>query len=412
MTFARQGGRTLALTVLSLLGAALVMQACTTDRRQEPPEERLVLERVSFEELPGWTSDSQEEALEPLRRSCAALDKRADDDPLDRSSLGGSVRDWRAVCHAAETLFSLNTGSARAFFEEWFAPYEIRGGSDAEGLFTGYFEPELRGANVASADYSVPLHQPPDDLVVVDLGLFRPDLAGERIVGRMAGRSLEPYATRAEIDAGALKESGTPLVWVDDPIDAFFLHIQGSGRITFDDGGQRRISYAATNGHAYFPIGRKLIELGALSREEVSMPSIRDWLEANPAEADDVMRENRSYVFFRWLEDDKAALGPVGAQGVPLTPGRSLAVDRRFVPLSAPLWLETNAPDPDPTKADRPVQRLLIAQDTGGAIRGPVRGDVFWGTGDEAGSIAGRMKHQGRYWILLPTNLDVTGLLD
>ncbi len=393
-----------------LLALALIlMQACAPGPEKAEPD-RLVLRAVSFDDLPGWEADDQGAALQALRRSCAALAERADDEPLDIAPLGGRVGDWREVCAASAGLEGAD--QAREFFEAHFAPYEARNGAEAEGLFTGYFEPELRGATEAGGRYGVPLYARPDDLVTVDLGLFRSALAGERLAGRVADGTLEPYATRAEIDGGALVAQGLELVWVDDPIDAFFLHIQGSGRIVFEDGTTRRVAYAATNGHNYFAIGRRLVDLGALSREDVSMQTIRDWLAANPERASEVMHENASYVFFRWLEEEQATEGPVGTQGVALTAGRSLAVDRRFVPMSVPIWLESAAPHPDPAKEDRLLRRLMVAQDTGGAIRGPVRGDVFWGTGDEAGAVAGRMKHVGRYWLLLPRGLDVSAHLD
>ena len=369
-----------------------------------------MLRPVSFDDLPGWEADDHSAALGALQRSCTALEERADDEPLDIAALGGRVGDWRAICAASAGLEAAD--QAREFFEAHFAPYEARNGAEADGLFTGYYEPELRGATQAGGRYGVPLYARPHDLVTVDLGLFRTALAGDRLAGRVADGALEPYATRAEIDGGALAAQGLELVWVDDPIDAFFLHIQGSGRIAFEDGTSRRLAYAATNGHSYFAIGRRLVDLGALSREDVSMQTIRDWLAANPERASEVMHENASYVFFRWLEEEQATEGPVGTQGVALTAGRSLAVDRRFVPMSAPIWLESAAPDPDPAREDRPLRRLMVAQDTGGAIRGPVRGDVFWGTGAEAGSVAGRMKHEGRYWLLLPRGLDVSAHLD
>ena len=378
------------------------MQACAPQPERAEPD-RLVLRAVSFDDLPGWEADDHGAALGALQRSCAALEERADDEPLDIAALGGRVGDWRAICVAAVGLEAAD--QTRAFFERHFVPYEARNGAEADGLFTGYFEPELRGATRAGGRYGVPLYARPDDLVTVDLGLFRPDLAGERLAGRVADGALEPYATRAEIDGGALAAQGLELVWVDDPIDAFFLHIQGSGRITFEDGTTRRLAYAATNGHNYVAIGRRLVDLGALDREDVSMQTIRDWLAANPERASEVMHENASFVFFRWLEEEQATEGPVGTQGVALTAGRSLAVDRRFVPMSVPIWLESAAPDPDPARGDRPLRRLMVAQDTGGAIRGPVRGDVFWGTGAEAGAVAGRMKHEGRYWLLLPRGL-------
>ena len=385
------------------------MQGCAPGPEKAEPD-RLVLRAVSFQDLPGWGADDHSAALRVLQRSCAALGERADDEPLDIAALGGLVGDWRAICTAAAGLEGADR--AREFFEAHFAPFEARNGLEAEGLFTGYFEPELQGATQAGGRYGVPIYGRPHDLVTVDLGLFRPALAGERVVGRVADGALEPYATRSEIDGGALAAQGLELVWVDDLVDAFFLHIQGSGRIVFEDGTTRRVAYAATNGHSYFAVGRRLVDLGALDREDVTMPAIRDWLTANPERASEVMHENASYVFFRWLEDEQAAEGPVGAQGVPLTAGRSLAVDRRFVPMTVPIWLESAAPDPDPAREDRPLRRLMVAQDTGGAIRGPVRGDVFWGTGAEAGAVAGRMKHEGRYWLFLPRGLDVTAHLD
>ena len=351
MAFSRRGGAGARRGAWPLIAVLVLAQACAIDR-EAPIEDRLVLEPVTFQDLPGWEADDHGAALGALRRSCEALRTRSDAEPLDIAALGGTVGDWRGICAAAAGLDG--AAAARGFFESWFTPYEARNGARAEGLFTGYFEPELRGAEVPDALYTVPLYARPRDLVVVDLGLFRAGLAGERIAGQVSRGALEPYPTRAQIDAGALAAKGVALVWVDDPVDAFFLHIQGSGRIAFEDGRTRRIAYAASNGHAYFPVGRRLIELGAFSREEASMPAIRDWLEAHPDRAREIMHENPSYVFFRWLEDAAAARGPMGAQGVPLSAGRSLAVDRRFVPLTLPLWLDTAAPIPIPPGAIGP----------------------------------------------------------
>ena len=392
-----------------LAAVAILVQGCAP-QPERPEPDRLVLRPVSFHDLPGWEADDLGAALRALQRSCAALEERADNEPLDIAALGGRVGDWRSICAASAGLEG--AAQARTFFERHFTPYEARNGAEVEGLFTGYFEPELRGATQAGGRYGVPLYGRPRDLVTVDLGLFRPDLAGDRLAGRLADGALEPYATRAEIDGGALVAQALELVWVDDAVDAFFLHIQGSGKVIFEDGTTRRLTYAATNGHDYFAIGRALVDLGALRREEVTMPAIRDWLAENPERASEVMQEDASYVFFRWLEEGQGANGPVGAQGVSLTAGRSLAVDRRFVPMTAPIWLESTAPAADPAEQDRPLRRLMVAQDTGGAIRGPVRGDVFWGTDAEAGAVAGRMKHAGRYWLLLPRGLDVSAHLD
>jgi membrane-bound lytic murein transglycosylase A len=268
-----------------------------------------------------------------------------------------------------------------------------------DGLFTGYYEPLLRGSRRYGGAYTVPLYRAPDDLVLIDLGLFKPDLAGREIAGRIDGRQFVPYFGRAEIDAGALEGRGLELVWVDDAIDTFFLQIQGSGQVELDDGARIRVGYDGQNGHQYRAIGRDLVAQGALTLEEVSLQSIRDWLIAHPAEAREIMARNASYVFFRERPELDAADGPIGAQGVPLTAGRSLAVDRRYIPLGTPIWLESTAPWPE---GEGPLRRLVIAQDTGGAIKGPVRGDVFWGTGPRAEAIAGHMKSQGRYVVLLP----------
>ncbi len=240
----------------------------------------------------------------------------------------------------------------------------------------------------------MPLYRRPGDLVTVDLALFDPDLPRRRLVGRVVDGALRPYYRRAEVDDGALDGRGLELLWVDDPVDAFFLQIQGSGRVRLAEGGWVRVGFAGHNGHPYRSIGRVLIERGELDAESASLDGIRAWLRDHPEQARALMAENARYVFFRELPGD----GPVGAEGTVLTPGRSLAVDRRFVPLGVPVWVDAA----DPAGRAAPVRRLLVAQDTGGAIRGPVRGDLYWGTGEAAGRIAGRMRHRGTYYLLLP----------
>jgi membrane-bound lytic murein transglycosylase A len=371
-----------------------------TLRPKPPPPDRLVLEQVTFSALPGWLEGRQGAALIAFKRSCGRLLTLPADRGLGAGGRAGVVADWRPSCEAAAQLPD-DDDAARGFFQAWFAPLAVRNNARAEGLFTGYFEAQLRGSLSPGGAYTVPLHGRPDDLVSVDLGLFRDDLKGRRIAGRVADGRLRPFESRGEIAAGALAGKAPVLAWVDDPIAAFFLHIQGSGRILLAEGGELRVGFAAQNGHPYVAIGRELIRRGAIARERVSLQTIRAWLRANPDQADAVMAVNASYVFFRRLEGE----GPVGAQGAVLTPGRSLAIDRRYLPLGAPLWLEASAPAPEPGAPDRPLRRLMVAQDTGGAIRGPVRGDVFWGHGPEAEAVAGRMKHQGRYFLLLPRTL-------
>jgi membrane-bound lytic murein transglycosylase A len=362
-----------------------------------PPPPRLVLDPVSFKDLAGWRQDSHGAALLAFLRSCRRFARWPETRPLGPGGIAGRVGDWRPLCAEAGEVEARDHVVARQFFEARFTPLAVRQGEDADGLFTGYYEPLLSGSRRQSERYAVPLHRRPDDLVRADLGRFDAKLKGRRITGRVAKGRLVPYPDRAAIETKGLGEAAV-LLWVDSAVDAFFLHIQGSGRVRLDDGGEARVGYAGQNGRRYYAIGRELIKRGALTRQNVSMQSIRAWLETNPAEGAKVMRLNPSYVFFRELEGE----GPIGALGVALTPGRSIAIDRRRLPLGVPVWLEASAPAADAAAPDRPLRRLMVAQDTGGAIRGAVRGDVFWGHGAEAAAVAGRMKHAGRWYLLLP----------
>ena len=395
------------LLALTVTLAVLLAQAWKVFEKPKPPPvpDRLALAAAGFADLPGWDSDRHAEALIALNRSCLRVSRLADTAAIGPTGTGGTARDWREPCAALAAVQAGDHAAARAALEQWFVPYAASNNGDTAGLFTGYYEPELRGSRTRGGRYVVPLYGRPADLVTVDLGAFREELRGQRIAGRVQGGALRPYASRAEIETGALaatpREGGGPLelLWVDDTVDAFFLEIQGSGRVVLDDGSLLRLGYAAQNGHPYYAIGRELVARGALAREQVSMQSIRAWLIANPAQAREVMNKNASFVFFRPLApavspDD----GPLGAEGVPLTPGRSLAVDRAHLGLGLPVWLDAE----DPLAAGQRLRRLLVAQDTGGAIRGPVRGDVFWGFGADAAERAGRMRSAGRYWILLP----------
>jgi membrane-bound lytic murein transglycosylase A len=309
----------------------------------------------------------------------------------------GTAGDWRGPCAAAARVPAGNPEAARQFLEAWFTPYLAADNDREEGLFTGYYEVELKASRKRHGPYRHPIHARPKDLVTADLGRFRADWKGQELNGRLQGNSLVPYASRGEIGRGALDGKGLELFWAADPIELFSMHVQGSGRLGLDDGKTVRVGYAGRNGHPYRSIGAELADRGAMAREDVTMPAIRAWIEAHPAEAAALLDSNPSYIFFRVLEGD----GPLGAQGVALTPGRSLAVDRRFVPYGVPVWLDTS----DPLDPSRPLRRLLVAQDTGGAITGPVRGDVFWGHGAEARDRAGLMKQKGRYYLLLPSTV-------
>jgi membrane-bound lytic murein transglycosylase A len=352
--------------------------------RPEPPKVP-TLSPASFDELPGWRDDDLGQVWGAFRASCRALRFR---------------EHWRAVCERANGMEAPDAAAVRAFLETSFVPYRVANGDGAtQGLVTGYYEPRLRGSRARRTPYLHPLYAPPEDLLVIDLAAVAPETKNMRLRGRLDGRRVVPYFSRAEIENGvATQVNGKEIVYVDDPIEAFFLQIQGSGRVRLDSGEELRIGYADQNGHAYQSIGRYLIDKGELTPGEASMQGIQAWARANPARLGELLNQNPSYVFFRELPP--ADSGPIGALGVPLTAERSIAVDPRFVPLGAPVYLATTRPN-----SDVPLERLVIAQDTGGAIRGAVRADFFWGTGPEAGALAGRMRQQGRMWVLLPKDM-------
>lgn len=363
----------------------------------EEPKMRLV--QSGYPELPGWGTDRYAEILPAIEKTCARIMKNDPAKPFGLLEEAGSYGDWQAVCTDLLNLPERTDHSIKAFFEQRFTPYQILSGDEAYGLFTGYYEASLKGSYTKSERYHVPLHKRPSDLVMVDLGLFREHLKGERIAGRIENGALRPYEARDAIVAGnwPYTDDAHVLVWVDDSVDAFFLQIQGSGRILLDDGSFMRAGYAGQNGHPYYAIGRELIKMGHLTKETVSMQSIRAWLEAHPDQADSIMNTNKSYVFFEQIAGD----GPLGGENVALTATRSLAIDRSLLPYGLPFWV-----DIEPPMENMPaLQRLMMAQDTGGAIRGAVRGDVFWGYGEEAELLAGHMKSKGRYWVLLPKKI-------
>jgi membrane-bound lytic murein transglycosylase A len=317
----------------------------------------------------------------------------------DAAAQGGQPADWATACAHAQTVPDRDPEAARAFFEANFRPYALSNTAtnDPNGLFTGYYEPEVAGSLAPSAVYRTPLLGKPPDLMQVDLGAFAEDLKGRKIIGRVAGGALVPYFDRAQIEAGALSGERLEILWLADPVDAFVLQIQGSGRVRLPDARIVRVNYAAENGRPYVAIGRVLVDRGDLKLGAVTMPAIRAWLAAHPDQAATVMNQNPSYVFFSETTGLRPDQGPPGSLGANLTPGRSAAVDRRFIPLGAPLFVSTT----DPLDG-APLRRLMIAEDTGGAIRGPVRADLFWGWDKDAATRAGLMKAQGNAWILLP----------
>ncbi|MDR0379754.1 MAG: murein transglycosylase A [Candidatus Accumulibacter sp.] len=353
-----------------------------------PPAEPLQAARWS--DLPGWDGDELTAAWPAFLQSCRGL--------------AGTPRwpTWRVVCAEARALSDPDTPTIRRFFESRFAPFLLTNpDGSTQGLVTGYYEPLLRGSRARTEEYAQPVLGEPPDLLTIDLSEVVPDLKNRRLRGRLVGKRVLPYFSRSEIGeidlANRYPES--VLLWVDDAVELFFLQIQGSGRVRLPDGHLVRLGYANQNGHPYRAIGRVLADRGELAIEQASMQGIQNWARANPLRLAEVLDANPSYVFFREMPDSSGAdEGPQGALGVALTPGRSIAVDPRHMPLGAPVFLATTEP-----LSTSPLTRLMFAQDTGGAIRGVVRADFFWGFGADAGAKAGRMKQSGTMWVLLPT---------
>jgi membrane-bound lytic murein transglycosylase A len=313
------------------------------------------------------------------------------------------------VCANAAGVDGTNGEAVRRWLETNFTPWILRRSDGRDGLVTGYYEPLLQGSRIPTTAYRVPLYRVPEDLVTVDLGEVYPELKTMRLRGRLdqsRGRPrLVPYWSRADIDAGRAPFAGNEIVWVGDAVEAFFLQVQGSGRVRMEDGSMIRLSYADQNGYPYRSIGKLLVDRGDLPLERASMQGIKAWGAENPDKLPALLAENPSYVFFREMPMSTNPMdGPPGALGVPLTGGRSIAVDAKFVPLGAPVFLATTWPN-----SEQPLNRLVLAQDTGGAIRGPLRADFFWGFGEEASNQAGKMKQAGAMWLLWPAGVSPPG---
>lgn len=341
---------------------------------------------VPFSALPGWERDDLVAAWPAFMSSCSVLVKRAE---------------WKESCTIARQVNGADGQAVRLFFETFFVPNQVidaDGGNS--GLITGYYEPLLRGARKRGGVYQTPLYRVPDDLITVDLGSVYPELKGMRLRGRLVGKKVLPYASRADIDKAG-EFAGKELMWVDDAVEAFFLQVQGSGRVQLAESHETvRVAYADQNGYPYKSIGKYLVEKGELTADQASAQGIKSWIGVHPERQKELFDANPSYVFFKEERLPDPSLGPKGALGVPLTPQRSVAVDARYVPLGAPVFLATTQ-----ANSDVPLQRLMLAQDTGGAIRGAIRADFFFGFGGEAAEYAGRMKQRGQVWVLLPKTM-------
>ena len=345
---------------------------------------------MAFSDLPGWERGHHAVAWPALLKSC---DKLAPPAPM--ASTRPADPAWDSLCRDARSLAAPDDVQARAFFETHFRAHRINGDGSRDGLVTGYYEPVLNGSFTRSERFRYPLYRRPDNLVTVDLARVYPELKGKPLRGRLDGHRVVPYFSRAEIgDTQKNPLAGNELLWVDDPVEAFILQVQGSGRVRLPDGSQVAVGYADQNGYPYRSLGARLIELGLMKREDVTLTSVRDWLAAHPDETESLLNSNPSYIFFALR--DAGLGGPLGSLGVVLTPEASVAVDPAFIPLGTPVWLDTTYSD------GRKLRRLAMAQDTGGAIKGAVRADLFLGQGSDAGRVAGEMKQVGRLYVLLP----------
>jgi len=368
--------------LISLIVASLAGCVGKPPAEIPPPEVNVTsLKQVPWAQVDGWVLDRPAAALVAFQQSCKAIGKR---------------EQWRQACSEAVKISTVGEKNSRDFFESYFQPYQVRNADgSADGLITGYYGPELLGSRVPTKEYKYPLYRQPDDMLIIDLDSLYPELSQYRLRGRIVGNRVVPYFDRSEIDNGENPLAGQELFWVKDPVELFFLQIQGSGRIRLPNGELVMVNYANQNGHPYRSIGKLLLERNEMARDQMSMQNIRNWVAENPEAGQELLAENPSYVFFRELPAEFQS--PPGALGVPLTALRSLAVDPRTIPLGAPVFLSTTFPG-----TDFPLKQLMVAQDTGGAIKGEVRADFFWGMGNDAGKIAGKMKQDGRLWVLLP----------
>jgi membrane-bound lytic murein transglycosylase A len=380
------------VTAARTLGRVLLVAFAMTGPADA--ESSLRLEPAAFAELAGWDEDDHGAALQAFRRGCGPL--LAAQPPL-RPALA-PIEPLLGACRAALDR-EPRGGSAKAFFERYFEPRRVVPPA-GDGFLTGYYEPEFEGALAPSPDFPVPLLARPDDLVSVPQGGTLPGLGAGLQAARRTAEAYGPYPDRAAIEDGALGSLARPLIHLREPGEAFLVHVQGSARIRLEDGRVLRLAYAGRNGHRYTSIGRLLIEAGAIPADEMSLERLLGWLQGNPGQARAVMRRNRSYIFFRIADELEPGDGPIGGAGVPLTPGRSLAVDRALWSYGLPFWLDGALPRPD--GGTERLDRLTIAQDTGSAIVGPARGDLFMGSGPEAGTRAGLLRHPAGFTVLWP----------
>jgi len=371
------------ISALALTGCGTSVQIPAIQTSPAPGKTDQGLREVSFSALPGWSADNLQEAWPALLASCTKLAKKSS---------------WAKPCAASRQINPSDPKAIRAFFERHFVPHQFIGeDGSADGLMTGYYEPLLRGARKRGGAFQTPIYRKPADLLKIEPASAHPELKNSRLRGRLVGNKIVPYWSRAEITQSD-RMAGKEILWVDDPVDAFFLHVQGSGQVRLADTNETvRLAYADQNGHPYKSIGRYLVDQGEMSLDQASAQSIKAWFKANPARQQELLNANPSYIFFKEEKLTRPTLGPKGSLSVPLTAQRSVAVDPNFIALGTPVFVATTHPE-----SKNLIQRLTMAQDTGSAIKGANRIDYFWGFGAEAGEQAGKTKQSTAVWLLLP----------
>ncbi|MBA2649705.1 MAG: murein transglycosylase A [Legionella sp.] len=378
------------LLILFFIGIALLLWHFMRPKIQ--------FKQASFAQLPNWHATEMNTSFKAFQISCGAFIKQDPDKQVGTEVIPLRIKDWLPACNEALKINSVNEAQAKSFFEKWFVPVEFYDKGQVEGLFTGYYMPLLKGSLTPTPEFNVPIYETPRDMIHVDVNLFLPHLKMKPLIGRIHNAKLIPYYTREDINKGAIKDTAKVLVWIHSPVDRIFLEIEGSGIIELQDKTKIYIGYSSQNGLPYRSIVGVLIKEGIMSKENASMQGIKNYLESHPKEMDNILNQNKSFVFFQKL-NTKAAYG---TQGVPLTPEYSLAVDLKWIPLGMPLWLNTSNPTMEDQDKNEPLNRLMIAQDSGGAIKGKVRADVYWGSSEKATIMGGHMKNKGYYWLLIP----------
>lgn len=371
---------------------------CPAAEPPPPAHDELILTKAKLSDLPGWSADHFAEAVPSFLASCKKLGELKDDDPVGVDGHGGTARQWRHACAAAAKLKPGDDALAKDFFEAEFVPYVAAGKKGPVGKLTGYYVQELHASRKRGGRFTIPVLGRPSDLVMIDLGSFVRDAHGRHVWGRLDKGELVPYYTRAEIRTGALASQKLELMYADDPVDVLFAQIEGSAKAKLDDGSEVWLEFAGKNGRAYKGVGGVLKEKGESSPTGFTMQGIRKWFHDHASRFDEIADLDSSYVFF--LESKQP--GAVGSQKTILTPKRSIAVDRAFIAMSTPVWVDANAPVVGKPGVIAPWQHLLVAQDTGAGIQGAVRGDIYWGDDRDAEELGGRMGGPGKYWLLLP----------